>query len=116
MPIPEGASGDEQVAWLLVSPNNRPLGRGGERFASFAACREAVLRLRQLHSQLRTAASTEAGGRWAWRADLDGTTVAVSSRTYQRQRECAYNLRRFLEALPSADLVSAIRDLRGATR
>jgi hypothetical protein len=101
------------VTWMLVSPNNRPLGRSTRTFDSVVACREAVLSLRQQRGRLRpTATATESGGRWAWRLDLDGAVVATSSRAYLRQRECEYNLHLFLDALPTAEFVSAVRSVR----
>ena len=43
-------------------------------------------------------------------------TVAVSTRTYLRQRECDYNLSRFLEAVPEADVAPAVRVIRSLQR
>ena len=101
------------VVWMLVSPNNRPLGRGSTTFETYADCLDAVHRLRQRHDRLKPTASTvEATGKWAWRIDLDGDTVAVSSRAYLRVRECHYNLDRFVEALPKASIVAGTRVVR----
>jgi hypothetical protein len=113
----ESGEDDEQISWLLVSSNNRPLGRGGLTFASGEACRDAVARLREQHTRVRaTSGPAEATGQWAWRADLDGDTVAVSSRTYLRHRECDYNLHRFLEAVPSAEVSPTVRVIRNGSR
>jgi hypothetical protein len=38
---------DTTISWLLVSPNNRPLGRGCTTFDTYEACRAAVHRLRE---------------------------------------------------------------------
>jgi hypothetical protein len=40
----------------------------------------------------------------------------VSSRSYLRARECTYNLDRFLEAVPQAELVAGTRSVRRAAR
>jgi hypothetical protein len=100
--------------WMLVSPNNRPLGRSTKPFPTYGACVEAVRHLAAQHDRVKPSASTvEPTGQWAWRIALDGDTVAMSSRSYLRVRECNYNLERFLEALPSADVVAGIRAVRG---
>jgi hypothetical protein len=110
----EDGPGREATAWMLVSPNNRPLGQGERLFGSYAECRAAVLRLRA-HHELVTAVSSavEATGHWIWRVELDGAPVAVSSRSYLRSRECHYNLERFLEAVPTAQVVTGTRAVRG---
>jgi hypothetical protein len=107
-----GAVADDILTWMLVSPNHRPLGRAATYFASDEACRVAALRLRAHAGRLRTGASVDPGGHWVWRADLDGITAAVSTRTYLRQQECQYSLRRFLEALPVAEPATGIRTVR----
>jgi hypothetical protein len=40
----------------------------------------------------------------------------VSSRSYLRARECTYNLERFLEAVPSAQVVAGTRSVRRGRR
>ena len=108
--------GEDAIGWILVSSNNRPLGRGGSTFDSFQECRAAVDRLRREHERMTTTALAEANGRWAWRVDVDGRTVAVSTRSYFRHHECDYNLRRFLEAVPAADLVDGVRVVQSGRR
>lgn len=110
------STGDDAIGWILVSSNNRPLGRGGSTFGSFQECRAAVDLLRREHERVTSTALAEANGRWAWRVDVDGRTVAVSSRSYLRHHECDYNLRRFLEAVPAADLVDGIRVVHSGRR
>src|SRR5215468_11129803 len=101
---------DEHITWMLVSSNNRPLGRGKRSFDTYDECRIAALGLRAEHAELRSGAvTTEQNGHWAWRVDRDGQTIAVSTRTYLRQRECVYNLDRFFEALPLAEATADIR-------
>lgn len=106
---PDGAS-NEDVLWMIVSSNNRQLGRGAVGYASYAECRTAVERLRGCLGAVRTVVSPGGvTGQWVWRLDLDGVPVARSSRSYLRIRECDYNLARFLEAVPSAAVVEGIR-------
>jgi len=101
---------DPTISWLLVSPNNRPLGRGCTTFDTYEACREAVHRLREWVTRATsTVAVADANRQWGWRVELDGAPIAVSTRTYLRQRECDYNLKRFMDAIPSAELASAVR-------
>ncbi|PZG08647.1 hypothetical protein C1I95_29815 [Micromonospora craterilacus] len=56
--------------------------------------------------------TVEMTGQWIWRLELNGRIVAVSSRSYLRARECTYNLERFLEAVPQAEIVVGIRSAR----
>lgn len=104
----------EATTWMLVSPNNRPLGRAARTFETYGACRDAVLQLRAEFAAVRsTVAAAESNGQWVWRAEVDGTTVGMSSRSYLRARECHYNLERFLEAVPAALVVAGTRSVRG---
>jgi hypothetical protein len=112
------AAGDGAVAeattWMLVSPNNRPLGRAARTFETYGACRDAVLHLRAGFAAVRsTVAAVESSGQWVWRVEVGGATVGMSSRSYLRARECHYNLDRFLEAVPAALVVAGARSVRG---
>ncbi len=103
----------EGVVWILVSPNNRPLGRGATYHERYVACYEAVLSLRENFSKLTPVETTvDQTGQWTWRVEVGGEPVAVSSRSYLRVRECSYNLERFLEAAPTADIVPGTRSAR----
>jgi hypothetical protein len=102
----------EYVTWMVVSPNSRPLGRGANWFDDVDACRAAVVELRERATELRIVISVT-GSDWQWRGALDGTATAMSTRSYLRQHECDYNAQRFLEALPYAQLVAAVRTVRG---
>jgi hypothetical protein len=76
-------------------------------------CRQSVLDLRANAARIETIEYTvEATGQWRWRIELDRVPVAVSSRSYLRARECTYNLQRFLEAVPQADIVAGARVVR----
>lgn len=95
---------------MIVSSNNRQLGRGAAGYPTYGACRAAVDRLRARLGAVRTVVSPGAvTGQWVWRLELDGVAVATSSRAYLRIRECEYNLARFLEAVPAAGIVDGVR-------
>ncbi|GAA3729791.1 hypothetical protein GCM10022225_09200 [Plantactinospora mayteni] len=107
----------EEVIWMLISPNNRKLGRGEVGYQTYVECRAAVRRLREQHHRASALALTdEFTGQWAWRLELDGETVAISSRSYLRARECNYNLERFLAAIPLAEIVEGTRLVRKGRR
>lgn len=93
----------DRLTWRLLGANNRELGRGGVVYPNAAACHDAfaalVARCEEAHPNVTAGLRNSA---WSWRLELDGATVAASSRTYQRLRECEYNLDRFREALPCA--------------
>lgn len=102
---------------MLVSSNNRQLGRGCMVYQSYQDCRNAASSLRQQLVRAKpVTAAEEITGQWVWRVDLDGAAVAVSSRSYLRMRECQYNLDRFLEAVPLAVLAEGVRIVQYAPR
>jgi hypothetical protein len=101
----------ERVTWMLVSSNSRPLGRAAEWFVGIDVCRNAVALVSERASELRITIAV-AGSDWQWRGALDGVPVAASTRSYLRQYECDYNARRFLEALPLAQVVGGVRIVR----
>lgn len=118
-PMPESKDGDgvDGILWMLVSPNNRPLGRGTIYHQTYGACRQAVLDLQANCDRVKPVETTvELTGQWTWRIDLDGEPIAVSSRSYLRARECSYNLERFLEAVPKAEVVAGTRSIRRGRR
>ena len=99
------------VTWMLVSPNARMLGRAADWFADYEACRTALALLPAHRDELKSVIFV-ADGQWNWRVEIDRVVVAVSSRSYLRQHECDYNLRRFLDALPTAEIAPAVRIVR----
>jgi hypothetical protein len=111
--ITVGESGERitgGISWVLLSANNRPLGKSTREFASSAQCRAAALELRDRRNELRVVAlAVDLRGHWGWRIELDGEPAASCTRPYLRQRECEYNLRRFQEALPTTEVVSTVR-------
>ncbi|WP_146605897.1 hypothetical protein [Micromonospora craterilacus] len=114
-PVPQaqGVPVREGILWMLVSPNNRQLGRSAIYHDVYADCRQSVLDLQKNVDQVVPLEGTvEMTGQWIWRLELNGRIVAVSSRSYLRARECTYNLERFLEAVPQAEIVVGIRSAR----
>ncbi|WP_203989000.1 hypothetical protein [Virgisporangium aurantiacum] len=108
---PAGA-GLDRILWILVSPNNRPLGRSAVRHDSYPGCHAAVLRVRADIDRGAPVVAVEETGQWNWQVQLDGEPVAVSSRSYLRVRECNYNLARFLDTVPQAAIVEGARRVR----
>ncbi len=84
-------------AWRLLSANNRELGRSYTTFPDPAACAEAVALLRTriddadaaIVAGLRT-------GLWHWEVSVNAIPIAISPRSFTRQRECEHNLEQFL--------------------
>ncbi|NYI06278.1 hypothetical protein [Allostreptomyces psammosilenae] len=100
-------------SWRLVSPNNRELGRSLDEYPDYAACTAAVAQLQAGAPRLRPASWLHTGsGLWAWEVLLDGRPVAVCGRGYLRERDCAYNLTNFLNALDGADVTPGCRRVR----
>jgi hypothetical protein len=96
-------SGESRTAWRLLGANNRELGRSAKVYRDLDSCREAVRELRdKLAGAESLIALSETTGLWTWRLNVEGRWVAVAGRSYQRRRECAYNLAQFLAAAPAA--------------
>ncbi len=94
------------VAWRLLGANNRELGRSPRVFADASAARQAMVELVARRAEVvPTVSSSRSTGLWSWRVDLGADGVAVASRTYQRRRDCQYNLTQFQGALPLATLL-----------
>ncbi|MGW4730916.1 hypothetical protein ACWEQC_17435 [Streptomyces shenzhenensis] len=105
-----------------MGSNHRELGRSAESFDGFAECRAAVLRLRERIADAKVLlTTTDLAGGWTWRLVIDGRAAAVTGRSYQRQRDCQYNLGQFLNAVPVAELTEPapahrLREAGSATR
>jgi hypothetical protein len=84
-------------AWRLLSTNNRELGRSYTTFSDPAECAESVALLRTriddadaaIVAGLRT-------GLWHWEVSVNALQIAISPRSFTRQRECEHNLEQFL--------------------
>ncbi|HEY5455188.1 MAG TPA: hypothetical protein VIJ96_06950 [Acidothermaceae bacterium] len=100
--LPESATPNNAVwfAWRLLSANNRELGRSYSTFPDTSACAHAVAVLR---TRIRDAEpSIVAGlrtGWWHWEVSVDGAAIAISARSFTRQRECEHNLEQFLAGI-----------------
>ena len=99
----EASADGTWVAWRLAGANNRELGRSALIFPDVTACHGSVAELQAGVDRAEPLVSMDHLVRgWSWRLDLDGPTVAVSGRSYQRERECSYNLGQFLVAVADA--------------
>jgi hypothetical protein len=107
-----GASA-EGMMWLLISPNNRGLGRSSKIYSTYSECRTAVADLQRECKRVRPHTTVDdITGHFTWRVELGDETVANSTRSYLRARECGYNLARFLESLPKAGIADGARSFR----
>ncbi|MGW3953452.1 hypothetical protein ACWEKM_21630 [Streptomyces sp. NPDC004752] len=112
MALPTGPEGQRRpetgriaVGWRLVSANNRELGRCVGAFGSLAAGQATVARLRERVADVRALlVMADVPGSWTWRVELDGQDIAMAGRSYQRHRECQYNVNLFLATVPVAQL------------
>lgn len=101
--LPPRPGTNHWVMWRLLSGNNRELGRSASVFPGLDEAIEAVGRTRATLHHLQSRVVQEAGpSLWSWIVLLDEGPVARSARTYQRLRECHYSLSGFMDALPSA--------------
>ena len=101
-------------AWRLVGSNNRELGRSAHVYPNLAACKAAVTFLQahidEAESLLATNHDT---GLWLWRLNIGDQWMAAAGRSYQRRRECLYNVLRFVAEAPTAVLAN---DVLGRSR
>ena len=87
----------EWFAWRLLSANNRELGRSYSTFRDTSACADAVavLRTRIGDAEPAIVAGLRTGW-WHWAVSVDGVAIAISARSFTRQRECEHNLEQFM--------------------
>ena len=96
---------DGSVMWRLLGANNYELGRSTDRFAGMDEAHAAVEDvLGQFEQLVASIEATPSSGRWQWRLLVADQPIAMSSRSFQRERECRYNLGQFLAVAPSAVL------------
>jgi hypothetical protein len=101
--------GREWYGWRLMGANNRELGRSARSYPSYPVVRKAVRDLQQHANRLvRSTVIDPATGRWGWRLDLDDRTVAVSGRWYERDHDSRVGMDKFLNLVPSAELVDGV--------
>jgi len=97
--LPEPVAPNRPVwfAWRLLSANNRELGRSYTTFPDPPACTEAVavLRTRIGDAEPAIVAGLRTGW-WHWEVSIAGIAIAISPRSFTRQRECEHNLEQFM--------------------
>jgi|GraSoi013_1_20cm_3_1032427.scaffolds.fasta_scaffold13776_2 hypothetical protein len=92
--------------WRLVGANNRELGRAPATVVNAPSCCGAVAWLQaKLPAAVGRVKPTGPANSWTWSVECDGELLAVSGRTYLRQRECQYSLWQFLAAAAVAAVV-----------
>ena len=94
------------VGWRTLGANNRELGRAASAASGIEGACESVRLLQGSLAQTTSRIVREAGVGWVWRIALDDEPVVVSSRSYQRQRECGYNLDQFCAVFPTAEVLA----------
>ena len=101
----EAGTPSQPPLWRLVGGNNRELGRAQVPAEPDDVCCAAVRRLLQGLDRATPkikSAGPHGASSWTWSLELDQVTLAVSGRSYLRQRECQYSLAHFIEAAPNA--------------
>ena len=92
-------------AWRLTGANHRELGRSSRVYPDLASARDAIVRLQAgIHAVDVAIVNPPCTGTWGWRLRVAGESVATSSRSYSRYRECAYNATAFLSATALAEI------------
>jgi hypothetical protein len=99
--------------WRLIGANNRELGRSATSFVTYQLARHAVTSLREgVERLIALTVADRATGRWRWHVDLDGTTVAVGCRWYERGHDSRLGMDTFVRLARDADLVDGVLTLR----
>lgn len=113
--------------WRLVGGNNHVLGRCPAAYRELELCQEAVARLvAGVDALSATVGPANRPGGWTWQltgpgpvADVDAGVaaevdsiddhvLAMSARSYERQRECRVSLDNFVAAAPAAVVVDKV--------
>lgn len=82
---------------------------GASSHASYEESRRAVLHAKEHVARLTPTFSALAlTGRWVWKLPLDDVCLIISSRSYERRRECYESLELFLSTLPDALLTGPL--------
>jgi hypothetical protein len=96
------------VAWRLLGSNHREVARSARVFVDLGECRNQIELVRQAvidrQAQLR---AHPVAGQWSWTLCVDGQPVAVSSRHYQRQRDCDYSCTVFIGLVAGAGMTAS---------
>lgn len=104
------------VGWRMIGGNNREVGRCPHPSESAAEAYRVVHAAQLAVRQQEARMLCDAVAGWFWHISLDGEWLAVSSRGYQRQRECVFSLEQFLEFFPTARVVMPPAPRSRATR
>jgi len=102
-----GALDGEWVAWRVVGSNHRELGRSAVVFANADAAREGIAAVRS-GVELAVAVTEALCGMWGWQLHIEGAPAVVSSRLYQRARDCADSLATAVAGIKVAELRDAV--------
>jgi hypothetical protein len=91
--------------WRLVSANNRALGQSATVFDDLPACRASMAAATELTGteELRLV-SDVSSGLWTWELVSRREVLAVSARSYERQRECRQSAVAFRDAAPGGSV------------
>ena len=132
-PGPPAAKAGAEFHWRLVGGNNHVLGRCPVAYRELELCHDALTRLVAGIDDLCTAVGpANRPGGWTWQLSgpgpgdgsgldvaaetlADDHVLAVSARSYERQRECRVSLENFLAAAPAAAIVGKVT-VRARTR
>jgi hypothetical protein len=101
----EIAADQTWYAWRVSGANHRELGRSTMVHPDIASVLSAIKEFRvNIDKAVLSFTITPAGGHWTWRMVIDGEPAATSSRSYFRQRECAYAATAFTAAIEVATI------------
>jgi hypothetical protein len=93
----------ERYGWRLMGANNRELGRHAVSFVSYQGALRAIRHLKRGAGRALPYPTTDPrSGRWGWRIDLDGASVAVSGRWYERDHDARLGAARFVSLIREA--------------
>lgn len=99
---------DAPVRWRLLSGNNRETGRGAETFPDVETCRVGIKDLQTTIDELDASVRRTSANAWVWQLLLEGRTVAVSGRSFDRQIRCEQGLAHFLQHIRDAEIGSTL--------
>jgi hypothetical protein len=92
------------VAWRLVGPNNRELGRSAATFGDLGRALAAADLVRTHATAFVAEIASTANRGWSWMLHAADAPVVTSARAFARRQECAYNLHAFLAIVETAEL------------
>ena len=78
-----------RFGWRLIGGNNRELARSAHAYLTYVDACDGVQAVRDCIAELNWSVNNEVHtGKWYWRADLDGTSLLLGGRSYERERDC----------------------------